>query len=127
MITPNDLLLPLTGEDGPSQMALEDLAMFRTIPGSVVFYPSDAVSAERAIELAANYQGVTFTRTSRPETTILYKSDELFEIGGAKVRGVWCVCVCVCVCVLYVCACVCVCCVCAYVSVHGWVCMWWCV
>eukprot|EP00731_Ephydatia_muelleri_P002869 Em0001g2869a len=73
------------GEDGPSQMALEDLAMFRTVPGSVVFYPSDAVSTERAIELAANYQGVTFTRTSRPETTILYKSEEHFEIGGAKV------------------------------------------
>ena len=85
-------------------MALEDLAMFRTVPGSVVFYPSDAVSTERAIELAANYQGVTFTRTSRPETTILYKSEEHFEIGGAKV-GVLCV---VCVYIDVVCVCVCV-------------------
>lgn len=47
--------LPLpSGEDGPSQMALEDLAMFRAIPTCTVFYPSDAVSAERAVELAAN-------------------------------------------------------------------------
>ncbi|XP_064473208.1 transketolase-like isoform X2 [Ornithodoros turicata] len=73
------------GEDGPSQMALEDLAMFRTIPNSVVFYPSDAVSCERACELAANYRGITFIRTSRPETPILYKNDEHFEIGKAKV------------------------------------------
>lgn len=73
------------GVDGPSQMALEDLAMFRTIPGAVVFYPSDAVSCERAIELAANYKGVTFTRTSRPETTTIYGTDEVFEIGKGKV------------------------------------------
>lgn len=55
------------GEDGPSQMALEDLAMFRAIPGSTVFYPSDAVSTERAAELAANTKGVCFIRTSRPD------------------------------------------------------------
>ncbi|EDV24065.1 Transketolase [Trichoplax sp. H2] len=73
------------GEDGPSQMALEDLAMFRTIPGGVVFYPSDAVSCERAIELAANYNGITFTRSSRPATAVLYGNDEIFEIGKAKV------------------------------------------
>ena len=48
-----DLIFP-SGEDGPSQMALEDLAMFRAIPTCTVFYPSDAVSAERAVELAAN-------------------------------------------------------------------------
>lgn len=49
----SDLALP-SGEDGPSQMALEDLAMFRAIPTCTVFYPSDAVSTERAVELSAN-------------------------------------------------------------------------
>ena len=46
------------GEDGPSQMALEDLAMFRSLPGCTLFYPSDAVATERATELAANTRGV---------------------------------------------------------------------
>eukprot|EP00731_Ephydatia_muelleri_P007596 Em0003g1844a len=73
------------GEDGPSQMALEDFAMFHSIHGSVCFYPSDAVSTERAIELAANYEGITFTRTSRPETPVIYPNEEVFEIGKAKV------------------------------------------
>lgn len=73
------------GEDGPSQMALEDLAMFRTIPGSTVFYPSDAVSAERAVELAANTKGVCFIRTSRPNVPVIYKNDEPFAVGKAKV------------------------------------------
>ena len=75
------------GEDGASQMALEDLAMFRTIPGATVFYPSDAVSCERAVELAANTKGVCFIRTSRPNTAILYSGDEEFRISKAKVRG----------------------------------------
>lgn len=66
-------------------MALEDLAMFRAIPSSTVFYPSDAISCERAIELAANTTGITFTRTSRPATTMVYSSDEVFEIGKSKV------------------------------------------
>ena len=74
------------GEDGASQMALEDLAMFRTIPGATVFYPSDAVSCERAVELAANTKGVCFIRTSRPNTAILYSGDEEFRISKAKVR-----------------------------------------
>ncbi|XP_060078955.1 transketolase-like [Ylistrum balloti] len=73
------------GEDGPSQMALEDIAMFRSIPGSTVFYPSDAVSCERAIELAANTKGVCFVRTSRPATSILYDANTVFEVGKAKV------------------------------------------
>lgn len=73
------------GEDGPSQMALEDLAMFRTIPGSTVFYPSDAVSCERAAELAANTKGICFIRTSRPNTAVIYENDEAFAIGKAKV------------------------------------------
>jgi len=73
------------GEDGPSQMALEDLAMFRSIPGSTVFYPSDAVSTERAAELAANKKGVCFIRTSRPNVPVLYANDEPFQIGKCKV------------------------------------------
>lgn len=73
------------GEDGPSQMGLEDIALFRSIPGSTVFYPSDAVSTERAVELAANTKGICFIRTSRPNTPILYKNDEVLQIGKAKV------------------------------------------
>ncbi|XP_054859554.1 transketolase-like protein 1 [Eublepharis macularius] len=73
------------GEDGPSQMALEDIAMFRTIPGCTVFYPSDAVSTEHAVCLAANTKGICFIRTSRPETPIIYSQEEKFGIGQAKV------------------------------------------
>lgn len=75
----------LPGEDGAAQMALEDFAMFRTLPGAVCFYPSDAVSCERAIELAANYKGITYTSTSRPSTPVIYSNDEIFEIGKGKV------------------------------------------
>lgn len=56
------------GEDGPSQMALEDFAMFRAVPNCVVLYPTDAVSAFRAVEIAANHKGMVYIRTSRPET-----------------------------------------------------------
>ncbi|OWF48305.1 Transketolase [Mizuhopecten yessoensis] len=73
------------GEDGPSQMALEDIAMFRSIPGSTVFYPSDAVSCERAIEFAANTKGVCFVRTSRPTTSMLYDANTDLQIGKAQV------------------------------------------
>uniref|UniRef100_A0A671QIC4 transketolase n=1 Tax=Sinocyclocheilus anshuiensis TaxID=1608454 RepID=A0A671QIC4_9TELE len=73
------------GEDGPSQMALEDLAMFRAIPTCTVFYPSDAVSTERAVELAANTKGICFIRTSRPDNAVIYDAGEKFEVGKAKV------------------------------------------
>ncbi|XP_023239103.1 transketolase-like protein 2 [Centruroides sculpturatus] len=73
------------GEDGPSQMALEDLAMFRSLPTSTVFYPCDAVSTERACELAANTRGICFIRTSRPATAVLYNNDENFQVGEAKI------------------------------------------
>jgi transketolase len=73
------------GEDGPSQMGLEDLALYRTIPNCVVFYPSDAVSAENAVKLAAEHQGMAYIRTSRPKTKVIYANDEKFEIGKAKV------------------------------------------
>ncbi len=73
------------GEDGPSQMGLEDIAMFRAIPESVVLYPSDAVSAERLVAAAADHEGIVYIRTSRPKTAILYDATEEFPIGGCKV------------------------------------------
>ena len=72
------------GEDGPSQMALEDLAMFRAIPNAVVFYPSDAVSTEKLVALAADHEGMVYIRTSRPKNPVLYPNEESFEIGGSK-------------------------------------------
>lgn len=66
-------------------MALEDIGMFRSIPNCVVFYPSDAVSCERAVELAANYKDMTFIRATRGNTPVIYENDESFEIGKAKV------------------------------------------
>ncbi|KAL4693382.1 hypothetical protein H8957_002700 [Semnopithecus entellus] len=73
------------GEDGASQMALEDIAMFRTIPKCTIFYPTDAVSTEHAVSLAANTKGICFIRTTRPETMVIYTPQERFEIGQAKV------------------------------------------
>uniref|UniRef100_A0A0N4ZX71 transketolase n=1 Tax=Parastrongyloides trichosuri TaxID=131310 RepID=A0A0N4ZX71_PARTI len=73
------------GEDGPSQMALEDLSLFRSVANSIVLYPTDAVSTERAAELAANIHGIVFIRTGRPALPVIYKNDEIFSIGKAKV------------------------------------------
>ncbi len=73
------------GEDGPSQMALEDLAMMRAIAGSVVLYPSDAVSTEKLVEQMALARGIHYLRTSRPKTPVIYGNDEQFPVGGAKV------------------------------------------
>ena len=73
------------GQDGPSQMGLEDIAMFRAIFGSVVLYPSDAVSTEKLVEEAARHQGMVYIRTTREATPILYREDEKFIIGGSKV------------------------------------------
>jgi len=73
------------GEDGPSQMALEDLGMFRSVPTATVFYPSDPVACERAVELAANTKGIKFIRTSRPALPTIYKNDDVFEVGKARV------------------------------------------
>jgi len=73
------------GEDGPSQMALEDLAMMRAVVGSTVLYPGDAVSTEKLLEQMALNKGVCFLRTSRPKTPVIYGNDEKFPIGGAKV------------------------------------------
>jgi transketolase len=73
------------GEDGPSQMGLEDLAIFRAVNGSQVLYPSDAISAERLTEYMARTDGITYLRTSRPKTPILYSKEEKFPVPGFKV------------------------------------------
>jgi len=73
------------GEDGGSQMGLEDIATMRAIAGSVVLYPSDAVCAEKLMEQMAQTRGVAFLRTSRPKTPVIYNNDESFPIGGAKI------------------------------------------
>jgi transketolase len=73
------------GEDGPSQMGLEDLALFRPIPGCIVLYPCDAVSAEACVEAMASHKGMVYLRTTRPATPILYEKGEAFPIGGSKV------------------------------------------
>jgi transketolase len=73
------------GEDGPSQMALEDLAMTRAQPNLAVLYPCDGVSTERLVERAAYHPGPVYMRTSRPKTPVIYGPDETFEIGGLKI------------------------------------------
>lgn len=73
------------GEDGPSQMALEDFAMFTAQPNFVALYPSDAVSTERLLAEAAAFQGPVYIRTSRPKTPVIYDNNEQFPIGGLKV------------------------------------------
>jgi transketolase len=73
------------GEDGPSQMGLEDLAMMRAEPNVAVVYPCDAVSTERLIVEMAYYAGPAYMRTSRPKTPVIYGPDEKFPLGGCKV------------------------------------------
>lgn len=73
------------GEDGPSQMALEDLAMMRAQPNLAVLYPCDGVSTEQLVEAAAYRQGPVYMRTSRPKTPVIYGPDEVFTVGGLKV------------------------------------------
>lgn len=72
------------GEDGPSQMGLEDLAMMRGLVDSTVVYPSDAVSTERLMEALVRRSGVSYLRTTRPKTPVLYDNDAQFPIGGSK-------------------------------------------
>jgi transketolase len=73
------------GEDGSSQMGLEDMSLFRAMADSIVLYPSDAVSAWYAVDLAASHHGIAYIRAGRPKQPILYSNDEQFEIGKAKV------------------------------------------
>jgi len=72
------------GEDGPSQMGLEDIAMMAAQPELTVLYPSDATSTYRLVELAANHRGMVYLRAGRPKTPVLYGPEEQFQIGGSK-------------------------------------------
>jgi len=73
------------GEDGPSQMALEDLAMMRAVHGSTVLYPSDGNSTAHLVSQMADLEGISYIRTTREKTNALYGADEKFPIGGSKV------------------------------------------
>jgi transketolase len=73
------------GEDGPSQMALEDLAMMRAVHGSTVLHPSDANQTAKLVAQMADTKGISFLRTLRPSTPVIYGPDEEFPIGGSKV------------------------------------------
>ncbi|MFE7776382.1 transketolase [Streptomyces sp. NPDC057445] len=73
------------GQDGPSQMGLEDLAMFRAVHGSTVLYPCDANQTARLVAAMADLEGVRYLRTSRGETPVIYEPDEEFPVGGSKV------------------------------------------
>jgi transketolase len=73
------------GEDGPSQMGLEDIAMMAAQPGVTVLYPSDATCTYRLVEVAATHKGMVYIRAGRPKSPVLYGPDETFQIGGSKV------------------------------------------
>ncbi len=73
------------GQDGPSQMALEDIAMMRALPNSVVLYPCDAVSTYKIIEQMANYhEGISYLRTTRMDTPVYYNIRTNFPLVAAK-------------------------------------------
>ncbi|HEV3311844.1 MAG TPA: transketolase [Chloroflexota bacterium] len=73
------------GADGPSQMALEDLASMRAVHGSTVLYPSDGNQTAKLLEKMVDLDGIVFMRTTREATDVIYKANEEFEIGGSKV------------------------------------------
>jgi len=73
------------GEDGPSQMALEDLASFRAVHGSTVLYPCDANQTAKLVATMADLEGISFIRTTRGATPVIYGADEDFRLGGSKV------------------------------------------
>lgn len=73
------------GEDGSSQMGLEDIAMFGTMPESVIVHPADGVSTAKLIPLLTEHIGISYLRTLRPKTAVLYKDSEAFPIGGSKI------------------------------------------
>lgn len=73
------------GEDGPSQMGLEDLALFRSIPGCAILYPCDAYSTESCVASLARHRGISYLRTTRPATPLIYSREDKFPIGGSKV------------------------------------------
>jgi transketolase len=73
------------GEDGPSQMALEDIASLRAVNGSIVLHPCDANQTARLVAHMAELDGISYLRTLRPATPVLYGADEEFPVGGSKV------------------------------------------
>ncbi|MBH0200162.1 MAG: transketolase [Nitrospira sp.] len=73
------------GEDGPSQMGLEDIAMMAAQPGITVLYPSDGTCTYRLVEAAAKHKGMVYIRAGRPKSPVLYDSGEQFQIGGSKI------------------------------------------
>ena len=73
------------GEDGASQMGLEDFALFGSLPDSVIFHPSDAVSTAKVLPLMIDHKGISYLRTLRPKTPVIYNADEKFKIGGSKI------------------------------------------
>jgi transketolase len=76
------------GEDGPSQMALEDLAMMRAVHGSTVLYPCDGTQTTKLVAAMAEREAIVYMRTTREKTPLVYKTGEEFPIGGSKVvRG----------------------------------------
>jgi transketolase len=72
------------GEDGPSQMALEDIASLRAVHGSTVLHPCDANQTAKLVERMADTDGIVYLRTLRPATPVVYDADEEFEIGGSR-------------------------------------------
>ncbi len=72
------------GEDGPSQMAVEDLAMFRALHGSTVLYPADGAATVRLVATMCDLPGISYMRTTREATPVLYGADEEFPVGGSK-------------------------------------------
>lgn len=73
------------GEDGATQMGLEDIALFRSLPNSIIFYPSDAVSTEKIIKECLKIKGIKYIRTTKPKTKVIYNKDEKFVVGDFKI------------------------------------------
>jgi transketolase len=73
------------GEDGPSQMALEDIAALRAVHGSTVLHPCDGNQTAKLVAAMADLEGISYIRTLRPDTPVIYRPDEDFEVGGSRV------------------------------------------
>ena len=73
------------GQDGASQMGLEDISMFRSLPNSVIFYPSDAVSTQSLVNLSSQIIGLKYIRTTRGGTSVIYNKNEKFPLGDFKI------------------------------------------
>jgi transketolase len=73
------------GEDGPSQMGLEDIALFGAMPGTTIFQPADGISTAKLTAVMTKEPGLSYMRTLRPKTAVLYSDEETFETGGSKI------------------------------------------